>query len=142
MAGKGKGGFAYQPRRADPPDRARGAAPAAPLGFAPWRRTRAPRPLVAVAAPAPSGRSSRSSGAPGASPAAGTTRSRDARADPHRRRARHRRAERDRLVADRGAPSARHPAPGPSQWGPATPTGGHARGDAQREPLAHSSTRL
>jgi hypothetical protein len=105
----GQGGIAYQPSRAHPADRARGAPPAAALGFAPRRRARPPPALVAVAASAPSGRSSRSSGA---SPAAGTTRSRDARADPYRRRARHRRTERDRLGADRGAPSSPPPRAG------------------------------
>src|SRR5258708_8553447 len=49
------GGLLYQPSRADPADRARGAAPGAARDSARGRPAPAPPALVSVAAPPPTG---------------------------------------------------------------------------------------
>src|SRR5262249_6721391 len=72
--------------------------------------------------------------APRAASTAGTARPRDLGIDPHPRCPGDRRAERERLGADRAAGAARSIAAGASQRRSATPTGGHACPDA----LMHS----
>src|SRR5258708_33081710 len=70
------GGLLYQPSRADPADRARGAAPGAARDSARGPRAPAPPALVSVGAPAPNGTPAGGPGPPPAPAAPGRGRAR------------------------------------------------------------------